>query len=141
MSMNKAGLVEGEYESVEHSMLVAIGGPLVTLAQALLAFALVRWRRANFAYPYLFLALFMRVVAFGVSAFNPNDEARTSLDLGWPLWLLPSVVVAFLFTLTVAGSKTLRVGWRTNVLLYLIVSAVAAAIVLGDPVVGRLIGR
>ena len=140
MSMNRAGLVSGEYTSREHRMLVAMAGPIVTYLQAALALWWIKARGARLAYPFLFFAFFMRVVAFAVSFQEPNDEARTSLDLGLPLWGLPLVVVAVLFAMTFSGSRALRAGWRTNVLLYAAASVLTAAIVFGDPIVGRLAG-
>ena len=88
--------------------------------------------------PVYFFAFFTRFLAFGISFTNPNDEARTSLDLGLPMWVLPLIASSILFAMTVLGSRTLRVGWRTNGLLYLAASAIVAAIVFADPVVGRL---
>lgn len=138
MSMNRAGPLEGGYASTTHRVIVAMAGPFVTYIQALVAFALVRRWHLGGAYPFLFFALFMRLTAFVIGISHPNDEARTSLDLGLPVWALPAVVVALLLLLTIAGSRTLRVGWRTNTVLYLLASLITAAIVFGDPIVGRL---
>ena len=82
----------------------------------------------------------MRLVAFVMGISHPNDEAQTSLDLGLPVWVLPSVAGGILLAVTVAGSRALRVGWRTNALLYLAASVLATVIVFGDPLVGRLVG-
>ena len=140
LSMNQAGPIAGEYASGSHRMTVAMAGPAVTFVQAAAALFWIRKRRSSLAYPFLFFALFMRFAAFVISAWNPNDEARTSLDLGLPMWVLPTVVVGLLLVMTIVGSRTLRAGWRTNVLLYLAASVITAAIVFGDPVVGRLAG-
>jgi len=139
VSMNGSGLVEGTYASTTHSVLVAMAGPLVTYTQAVVAWAVLRRRRSGLAYVVLFLALFMRLAAFAVGISHPNDEARASLDLGFPVWLIPSVACVVLLALTVSRARALRVGWRTNVLLYVVVSVFTATIVLTDPIVGRLI--
>ncbi|MEM7205964.1 MAG: hypothetical protein AAF628_37260 [Planctomycetota bacterium] len=138
VSMNQAGLVKGDYTSDGHRMLVAMAGPFVTYLQAAAALWWILVRRSYAAYPFLFLAFFTRAVAFAVGMAKPNDEARTSLDLGWPVWVLPSIAVGCLLVLTIIGSRTLRVGWRTNGLLYVAVSVIATAIVFGDPLVGRI---
>jgi hypothetical protein len=52
--------------------------------------------------------------------------------------VVPGADCLVLLALTVSGAKTLRVSWRTNVVLYLLASAITAAIVFGDPVVGRI---
>lgn len=140
LSMNQVGLVSGGYEVLEHDLLVTMAGPLVTYVQAALALWLIWARDSKLAYPYLFLALFMRSIAFLVSFRNPNDEAQTSLDLGLAMWVVPSVAVAVLLGMTIAGNRALQVGWRTNALLYLLASVIVAAIVLADPVVGRILG-
>ena len=140
MSMNRAGPVDGDYTSTRDRVFVAMAGPLVTYLQAGIALWAVRARGSSLAYAFLFLAFFMRLTAFAVGISNPNDEARASLDLGLPAWVLPSIACSILLGMTVAGSRRLRVGWRTNTLLYLAASTVAAAIVFGDPVVGRLVG-
>lgn len=140
MSMNQAGLVQGEYTATWHAMVVSMAGPVVTYLQAGVAFWLIRARGLVLAYPFLFLAWFTRTLAFVIGFKTPNDEMRTSLDLGLPGWLLPAVVVAGLLALTVLGSRRLQLGWRVNLGLYLMFSAITAAIVFGDPVVGRLIG-
>ena len=140
MSMNQAGLAEGAYESTAHNVIVTMAGPLVTYVQAGVAFFLARSRRLAGAYLFLFFAVYMRFVAFGVSFMNPNDEARTSLDLGMPMWLLPSVLVVVLFVLLARAHRQLGVTWKVNLGIWGIASAVTAAIVMGDPVVGRILG-
>lgn len=140
MSMNQAGPVEGKYAATWHAIVVSMAGPFVTYLQAGVAFWLIRTRELAVAYPFLFLAWFTRTLAFVVGFKNPNDEMRTSIDLGLPAWALPAVVVTALLALTVLGSRALRFGWRTNLGLYIFVSVITAAIVFGDPVVGRLIG-
>jgi len=138
VSMNQSGSLAGGYETDAHRILIAMAGPLVTYAQAAAALWWIRARRSGVAYVFLFLAFFMRAVAFAVGVRNPNDEARTSLDLGLPVWVLPSLAVGLLLAMTIVGSRTLRVGWRTNGLLYLAASVLTTAIVLGDRVAGRL---
>ena len=139
MSMNRAGNLDGDYATEAHQMIVTLAGPLVTCAQAALAWGLLRRRPSSVAYQVLFLAFFMRLTALGVSFSNPNDEARASLAPRMPWWALPTVVCLALLGLTVAAARRLGVGWRTNVALYLVVGACAAGVVLGDPYVGRLV--
>lgn len=138
VSMNGAGLLEGSYASSAHTMIVAMAGPAVTYIQALVAWALLRRRPSGAAYIALFFALFMRLAAFALGIVHPNDEARTSLELGLPVWAVPGVACLVLLALTVSGARTLGVGWRTNGALYLLASALTAAIVFGDPLVGRI---
>jgi hypothetical protein len=76
----------------------------------------------------------MRAVALGISVVSqPNDEARISLELGLPLWLLPGIAVTLLLVLTVIGSRTVRAGWTGNIIAYVMASLLSTAIVFLDP--------
>ncbi|WGM47121.1 hypothetical protein KOAAANKH_01996 [Brevundimonas sp. NIBR10] len=86
-------------------------------------------RESLFAYAVLYFALFMRVIAAGVSVFNLNDEARISDMLGFEPWLLPGLVIVALLIPTIVASRRLRLSWKINVLAYVVSSIVAAAVV------------
>lgn len=139
VSLNRAGLVEGTYQSTAHDIAVTMAGPAITYIQALVALVLIYRKNAVLAYPFLFFAWFMRTVAMGISFISPNDEARTSLDLGLPMWALPALAVTVLLAMTILGSRHLKLTWKTNALLYLLASLITAAIVFADPVVGRIL--
>ena len=110
-------------------MLMSAAGPAVTVLIALMAFALVMRRKSLTAYAVLYFALFMRVVAAGVSLFNLNDEARVSDMLGWGPWTLPGVVILVLLIPTIIASRHLRLTWKVNVLAYVVSSLVTTAVV------------
>ncbi len=133
ISFNQAGLVEGDYESLLHRNLVSIAGPVVTAIQAVVAWLFVRKTKALWAYSLVFLAFWTRAMAFVISLVaNPNDEARISLSLGLPIWVLPSISVAFMLFFTVLASRTLRAGWKGNLVAYLAASIVSALVVFSD---------
>lgn len=111
---------------------ITAAGPAVTVIQALLAYALIRSKDFLLAYPFLYVACFMRLAAAFVSLFNPNDEASLSLQLGWGQWLLPAMTVVVLLALTWAGARRLRLGWATNAWSYALCSLLFAVIVFGD---------
>ena len=110
-----------------------MAGPFVTWIQAVVAWFFIV-KRANIPlYAFLFLAFAMRAVAMGISFVSkPNDEAGVSLLLGLPMWLLPSISVAFLLGLTISGSKRLGVGWKGNAVAYVMTSVVSTMVVLLD---------
>lgn len=110
-------------------MLMSAAGPAVTVVTALIAFYLVMRRDSLLAYAVLYFALFMRVIAAGVSVFNLNDEARISNMLGFGPWLLPGLVIILLLGPTVIASRHLRLSWKVNALAYVVSSLVAAAVV------------
>lgn len=109
--------------------MVSAAGPLVTLAQGILGFWLVKRRRSQFGFALLYMAFFMRLLAAGLSFSNPNDEARVSQLLGLGTWTLPLVVVAGLLGLLVAASRHLELRFRDQFFCYLSASIVVSLIV------------
>ena len=135
VTFNQAGPTEGGYDSDAHRMAVSMAGPVITWIQAGAAFWLLRRYLKLWIYPFLFLTFWTRALAMGVSLIaNPNDEARVSLLLGLPLWALPLVSVIPLLALTYLGSKTLKVGWKGNLVAYFAASLVTMAIVFSDQI-------
>lgn len=132
MSLNGAYPGAGAFATDAHVIWVSAAGPLITLLQALAAYALMRSGRHRLAYPFLFVAFMMRFAAAVVSIKHPNDEARISQMLGLGTWTLPLLMVALLFVLLYVSSRRLRIGWRANLLSYLVVSSMFAVIVFLD---------
>lgn len=133
ITFNQVGLVQGEYQSDFHQILVSLAGPIITWLQAIGALLLIRRSGNLWIYSFLFLAFWMRAMAMGISFLaNPNDEARVSLLLGLPMWVLPAISVIFLLVLTYQGSKLLNVGWKGNVVSYVMASLMSATIVFAD---------
>lgn len=110
-------------------MLMSAAGPAVTIVTALIGFYFVMRRESLIGYAVLYFALFMRVIAAGVSVLNLNDEARISDMLGFGPWLLPGLVVVVLLVPTVIASRHLRLSWKVNMFAYVVSSIVAAAVV------------
>ena len=122
-------VIPGAPMTEAHHILMSAAGPAVTVLIALAAFVVVMRHRSLTAYAVLYFALFMRVVAAGVSVFNLNDEARISDMMGWGTWTLPALVILLLLVPTVIASRTLRLSWKVNTLAYVVSSVVAAAMV------------
>lgn len=127
-------VIPGAPMTVADHLIMSTAGPLVTVVIALIAFAVVMRRQSLTAYAVLYFALFMRLVAAGVSLFNPNDEARISETLGLGPWTLPAIVVVVLLIPTIIASRTLRLSWKVNGLAYVVSSVVAATVVYLDMV-------
>jgi hypothetical protein len=115
-----------------HQTLVDLAGPAVTIIQALLAWRIAARTRSHRAFAFLYAAAFMRVVAFGISFFYLNDEARVSVTVGMPFWVLPLVVSAGLIALTWHASRRLATRWTDQLLCYVVGSLATTAIVMGD---------
>lgn len=129
-------VVPGSAMTVQDQILMSAAGPAITILIGLFAFVLVMRRQSLTAYAALYFALFMRVVAAGVSVFNLNDEARISDLLGWGPWALPSVVILVLLIPTIIASRHLQLPWKVNVLAY-VVSSLVTILVVGIDMVHR----
>ena len=129
MSYGINSVVPGSAMTATDHILMSAAGPAVTILIALVAFVLVMRRQSLTAYAVLYFALFMRVIAAGVSVLNLNDEARISDMLGWGPWALPSAVIVVLLIPTVIASRHLRLSWKVNALAYVVSSLVASAVV------------
>ena len=110
--------------------LIAGAGPLLTVGQGLLGFWLVGKSRSHLGFALLYIAFFMRLVAAGVSVFNPNDEAKLGQLLGLGTWTLPVLVVGGLLALVVVASRRLQLKLRDQLLCY-VVASVAVTLVVG----------
>lgn len=132
MSLGRAWPAQGAFGSVGDETVVSAAGPTFTVVVAVVGTCIALVGKQVWAYTLVFSAVFMRAVAFGVSLFNPNDEARISVTLGWPWWVLPAFVVGLLLMLAVVDSRALRIGWKTHLVAYATGSVVIAAIILLD---------
>lgn len=136
ITFNQAGPVKGSYDSTFDSVLISMAGPVVTLIQGAVALILINRLSDVRYYAFLFLAFYMRAVAMGLSyTSKPNDEAATSLLLGLPMWVLPSVSVGILFLMTYRGSTKLNVGWKGNVVAYVAASIVVTLVIVLNGIV------
>jgi hypothetical protein len=115
-----------------HKAMIDAAGPLVTIFQAVVAFAIVIRYRANTAFVFLYMAAFMRVLATAISFLNPNDEARLSVYLGLGTWTLPLVVSNSLLLLVWSASRRLQLTWKEQLFCYLIASASVSLVVGAD---------
>ncbi|GGD62648.1 hypothetical protein GRI62_13145 [Erythrobacter arachoides] len=122
-------VIPGSAMTTRDHILMSAAGPAITVLGGLVAFVFVMRRQSLTAYAALYFALFMRVVAAGVSVFNLNDEARISALLGWGPWALPGVVILVLLITTIMASRHLKLSWKVNVLAYAVASVVSMVVV------------
>jgi hypothetical protein len=122
VNINSAGLISGSYREDWHGQLVSAAGPMITLAQGVIAFFCVRRFKTVLAFAALFAALMMRFAAMLMSFGNPNDEARISEWLGLGTWTLHLIVVGLLLWLTVKAGLYLKLRWRDYGLAYVATS-------------------
>ncbi len=117
--------------------IVSSAGPLITIAQGIMGFWLVKRHRSQLGFALLYMAFFMRLLAAGMSFFNPNDEARISQLLGLGTWTLPLIVVLGLFFLLMSASRNLKLKFRDQFFCYLLASIVVSLIVGADAALWR----
>jgi len=133
ITFNQVGLVQGNYDSDRHQILVGMAGPMVTWLQAIVTLFFIRRTRHLWSYSFLFLAFWMRILAMVISFLsNPNDEAHISLLLGLPMWIIPTISVIFLLILTYLGGRSLRAGWKGNLIAYVMSSVMTTIVVFSN---------
>lgn len=128
--LNSAGTREAT--SAAHKMIIDAAGPAVTVLQGLVAFAVIRGRANLTAFAVLWSAAFMRLMAGAISFIHLNDEARLSVALGLPAFVLPVLVAALLVGLTVVAGARMKLSWRAWVLSWVVGSAAVSAVVYLD---------
>ncbi|MDB5253297.1 MAG: hypothetical protein JWP27_2466 [Flaviaesturariibacter sp.] len=132
MSLNASGPVSGTYHAATDETPVSAAGPLITLVQAVLAFALLR-RGASLRWvPVLFVPVYMRALAAVLNVINKNDEGRISADLGLGTWTIPVLVTGFLVALAWVIIRRRALPTRFVVGTFLLIMLFASVIVLAD---------
>lgn len=109
--------------------LADIAGPIITIAQAVVAYILVMRQASLNIYAFLYAAFFMRLVAGLVSVLHPNDEARVSMFLGLGKWTLPAMVAVGLLVLVLKASRRLQLKWKDQLASYAVASIAVSVIV------------
>ncbi len=126
MNLNTASLASGAYRNNDEH-LVSAAGPVLTMVQAMIAFLLLQRSNRLHWYPFLFVPLYMRIMAGVLNLINLNDEGRISKALGLGTFTLSILVCAFLFYLvykaSVKAGYSAKLQWAT-VLLTLLFSSV-----------------
>ena len=132
MTVNKVHSSGGEGAApLVHSILIALAGPLVTIALSVLAY-LNRHRLGALALIITFNAMIMRMIAAAVSVSHPNDEAWVSQTLGIGMWTLPLLVCALLSGIFIAVLREQKPGWPWYLAMWAGVSIGYSTVVLGE---------
>lgn len=112
-----------------HQAIIDAAGPVATVLQAGVGFAVVLRKHASIAFTFVYMAAFMRLLATAVSLFNANDEARLGMYFGIGKWTLPIIVSAGLLVLVWKSSRYLHLTWKEHLLCYLVASASISLVV------------
>jgi hypothetical protein len=132
MTLNTAYPVSGQYAQGWHYQVVSATGPLITIIEAIIVFALMRNGRRTTLYPFLFTCFYMRLLAAVLSIINPNDEARISKAIGLGTFTLPLLVVALLFYLVYKTSRQYRFTKKFQLVTLVLVILFTSIIILSN---------
>lgn len=98
-------IIDKDYSTIQHFIMIKGAGPAITVGQAIIFWLIVMRTGYVRLFPFLYLPFFMRALAFLVSFFFPNDEARIAIELGLPFWSFPLFVTCFLALITVSVAR------------------------------------
>lgn len=132
MTLNTASPLDGKYIYDWHYQLISAAGPLITIAEALIVFVLMKQAKRKFLYPFLFTCFYLRLLAALLSFINPNDEARISKAAGLGTFTLPLLVVALLFYLLYQTSKRYHFSKTFNAANLGLIILFSSVIILSD---------
>ncbi len=132
MSLNRAWAIGAPSIPEFSSFLIVIAGPVATIAIAALGLFLVYKHSSVFGYALVLSSFAMRCLAFGVSTFSPNDEAKVSGYFGLPWYSAFIVSCSILFVMLVLTIRHLSIRWTTHVISYFVLSLTFAAVIYGD---------
>lgn len=132
VSANHAGAATGQNVSEHDARLISAAGPAVTVLQGAIGFVLVLVASSRIGFCLLFSAFMMRLMAGAVGFANPNDEWVVGETLGMPNWLLPLLVASGLFVMTVVAGLRLRLGWRSGLGGWAVMSVAITIMVMGE---------
>lgn len=132
MRLNSAFPTAGKFSEDIHYHLISAAGPLFTIIQAIVFFLLMYKKNKPGLYPFLFVCFYMRLLATGISFFNPNDEARISTAMGIGKFTLPVIVTVILFYMVYKISKQYRFTKKFNLANFLLTMLFTSIIILSD---------
>jgi len=137
MSLNGTSFASSENVTAWHHTLISADGPVITLLQAVVIFLFLIYKRWSlYIYPFLFTALYMRLLAGGMNVINPNDEGRISQFLGLGTYTIPLLVSAFLLYLVYKVTKQHHLSWKFQATTTLLVMLFSSILILLDQFLG-----
>lgn len=134
MTLNSSYPISGQYASDVHYQTISAAGPVFTLCEAILFYALMKHKNRVILYPFLFTCFYMRLFAAIISFKNPNDEARISSSIGIGKFTLPIIVTTILFILIYKTTKQYRFNIKFNLANLGLVILFTSIIILTDMV-------
>ena len=132
MRLNSVSPIADQNPTDWHKIYISASGPLITIIQALIVFMLLRKTWTKWLYPFLFTPFFMRFLAGGMNAMNPNDEGRISEFFGLGLYTISILVSLLLFFLVYKTSKRYQLKKPFHLWTVLIILVLSSALIMAD---------
>jgi hypothetical protein len=93
LTLNKVYPKNLSYVHDWHFTLISAVGPLVTLAQAVFVYFLLRKTSNLYFYPFIFAASYLELLSGIMNVSRPNDLGRISQTFGLGLFVIPIIFV------------------------------------------------
>ncbi|HUQ96018.1 MAG TPA: hypothetical protein VM010_00025 [Chitinophagaceae bacterium] len=132
LTLNASYPESGHYVKPGHDRAVSAAGPLVTLLQAVVFYPVLKRKARPFLYPFLFVCLYMRLLAAVLNVINLNDEGRISTGLHLGTYTVSLVVCAVLFYFTYRISNAYRLKTKFIAATTLWIMFFSSILILGD---------
>lgn len=135
--LNSVSAKDGIVQSDWHKIYISASGPIITILQAYVTFLILKAKGWNkFIYPFLFVPMYMRILAGFMNYINPNDEGRISLFFGLGLYTLSIVVSGFLLFLVYNTSKTFGLNKKFVIWTTVVTMVGSSVLILADQFLG-----
>ncbi|HVG12638.1 MAG TPA: hypothetical protein VM843_06510 [Flavisolibacter sp.] len=131
MNLNSVSLANGAYRNNDEHI-VSAAGPMVTIIQAIVVFLKMQRASRLSWYPFLFVPLYMRILAGLLNFINLNDEGRISKAFGLGTFTLSIIVCGFLFYLVYNASRKAGYGAKLQWATVLLTMLFSSILVLAD---------
>jgi hypothetical protein len=132
MSLNSTYPVGSSEVLLKDAMIISAAGPAFTIIQAIVCYLLLRHPGRTKLYPFLFIALYMRLLATVMRFKHPNDEARISRDLGIGTFTIPILISSFLFYLVYNISRRKDLSTKINLQTIGLILLFSSMLILAD---------
>lgn len=129
-SMNGVWPKAGYYMDNLHGLYVGIGGPAFSILQAFIFMIIIEKYRYIYAYPFVFVPLFVRFFSIAFGGFSKQDEAGISAALHLGTYTIAIIVLLILLLIVWRASYKLKFGFN-HIGLFFLISMASNLIVIG----------
>lgn len=108
LSLNNAAPFSGSYIHESDSLFVLMGGPALTIFQAIIFLIIIEKTKSIYAFPVVFFAGFIRFFSIFFGGFKLQDEAKISAMLNVGTFTAAVIVMSILFVIVWMSSYLLK---------------------------------